>query len=658
MIIVLTVFFIWGVFVTTAMEMRKLKLPKKTGPVSLSESNTGAQILYALREGLKITFSTLGGDSDELMILIEKNQQSGNQFVNSGYRFLGWTLVLVLPFLATANLVVLAGAFHKILSGHLFAMPVAFGCFGAKKVFVFSCLSRESAQMAKSLAPKDGKNTAIFLRSQIDMSEQAGEEIQAVLQNVRGVSFPGSEEQLKQFSSRLWNKTKAFYFISENAEDNFTFAGNLLMLLEEQKKKQRKISEPKEIFVFSEKASGPRLIDRLRREATKEYRKSIHLIDPSRAMVYYLLRQYPLIVPDEDHSGILVIGLGNFGKEFLKAVLSFAVVNKNKPKFYICDRDAQKQFSKFELMTQEVCARNLFILWDEEALSFGFHQKLKHISEELFGIVISLGEDELNFQMAIQLVILLRRRHWNHIARGEGNNPIRIFVHIRDQSKKLELCNWCAEQKEWKPSIYIFGTLQDAYCPEVLTPYKIWDQAEKLHNDLKKIGNDNFESHDKKEFAQEIKDTSYACEYERRSSIACISHLSYYVLNALGAEKREEFYTASNTEADYQTRKRVYHQAILAYQWQMGNQHNLAALEHHRWMNYVRSEGFCYAKDQVRHAYKSALGTHLDRDALLSPCLIPFEDLETLEKECEIQFRKKDQYVMKNAIVYTNKIWN
>lgn len=657
--------------VTFAMQLI-LTMPQTLEPENGALLDVVKDTLDALRSSLKATFSTLGGDSGDLMELVDQSQTQVTAGAGIVHWILGETFALVMPLLAAANIIVLAGSFHKITKIFIYGLPITIGGFGAKKVYVFSCLSPESAQLASYLAPPKGKNAAIFLRSKLDLLEDADPELHSILKNVKGILFPGGEEQLKNTSVFLWKKIEAFCFISGNADENFLLAEELLVLL------NKKETNPKEIFVFSEHPSGPRLIDRLRDGLEADQHRKVHLIDPSRAMVYYLLSRYPLIIPDTGQDKVLLLGLGNFGSEFLRAALSFTVVNQNKKaKFYIYDREVRKRFSAFKLSAPGACAENRFWLAQGEAMSADLFKELQTLAKEIFCTVISLGDDEVNLQVAIHMVILLRRLHWETAADGgkEGQKqecPVRIFVHIHDHGKKMALINWCKQQKAWQPKVYVFGALEDAYSPDVLMPKRMWEQARKLHCDLKAVDMSQWGQSDPP-FEVKTKQKQDMClsEYERRSSLACVAHLTYYLLDAMNMEdEKEAFYTVSDEKnsakdkcpEDLRKRCRVYNCAIEDFKnagSALDRMEALARQEHLRWMNYVQSEGFCLAEDNIRRVYTEALKTHLDKDALLSPCLVPFEELKRLnaKEEIGIDFQKKDRYIVNNLRRYSKGIW-
>lgn len=631
-------------------------------------------ILGALRAGLKITFSTLGGDSEGLMELVDQSEAQVTAGMGTAYWILGEAFALAMPLLAAANIIVLVGSFHKIIKIGFYGLPVSIERFGAKEIYVFSYLSRESAQLASYLAPKKGKNAAIFLRSKPDLPEDADSELYSILKKVKGILFPGGEEQLEKTSFLLlWRKIKAFYFISDNADENFLLAEELLEILKEKK------AAPKEIFVFSEHPSGPRLIDRLREDLDTDQHRMVHLINPSRAMVYNLLSRHPLMIPVPEQNKILFLGLGDFGSEFLRAALAFTVMDPNKKAvFYIYDREVKKRYSTFKLSAPEACANNEFWLAQGEALSAELFQELEKLAKGLFCVVISLGEDEVNLQVAIHLVILLRRLHWETVADGgkEGQKqecPVRIFVHIHDHGKKMALINWCKQQKAWQPEVYAFGALEDAYSPDVLMPRRMWEQARKLHCDLKTVGvSKRAQNGPGSEQVQNVpssdkKDDVRLSEYERRSSLACVAHLNYYLLDAM--DRKDALYTVAKGEnsgksrypEDHRERCRDYSRVIENFKEKCdapGGIEELARQEHLRWMNYVRSEGFCLARDKIWLTYKPVLGTHLDKDALLSPCLIPFDDLAKIENAVRIDFREKDKAIINEIEKYTRDLWS
>lgn len=639
------------------------------------------KILGAWQTGVKITTCTLTGDSVELMQLVEQSGTQVNSSVGLVYWVLGEAFALTMPILAVTNIIVLAGSFHKIVKIGFYGLPISIGSVGARKVYVFSCVSKESAQLAGYLAPAKSKNVAVFLRSKVDLLEQADPELYSVIQNVKGILFPGNERQFKNVSKSLWNKIEGFYFISANPDENFLLAEELLDILKTERHKQ------KEIFVFSEHPSGPRLIDRLRDNLEPDQHERIHLINPSRAMVYYLLSRYPLLIPKAEQNKVLFLGFGDFGSEYLRAALSFTVVNQNKNAIYhIFDREAKQRFSAFKLSAPDAVKRNKFYVEQREVLSESLFNKIQTmaLNQEISCVVISLGNDEVNLQAAINLVTILRRIHWEIVAntankidgarKEEIEYPVRIFVHIHDHGKKLALNNWCQQQNAWQPKIYVFGSLEDAYKPDVLMPRRMWEKAAELHYDLKAEVNpqDGVTQQASSSNTGTNKAMSLCMsEYERRSSFACVAHLTYYLLDALGAANIEAFYEVPSNEClpedkcrrEHCGRCTLYNYAIANYK---NSRHysdeieTLACQEHQRWMNYVRSEGFQLATDEVRRAYTKALNIHLDKDALLSPCLVHFKDLERLKskEEVGIDFQRKDRFIIQNIEKYTCGLWS
>ena len=106
------------------------------------------KILGAWQTGVKITTCTLTGDSVELMQLVEQSGTQVNSSVGLVYWVLGEAFALTMPILAVTNIIVLAGSFHKIVKIGFYGLPISIGSVGARKVYVFSCVSKESAQLA------------------------------------------------------------------------------------------------------------------------------------------------------------------------------------------------------------------------------------------------------------------------------------------------------------------------------------------------------------------------------------------------------------------------------------------------------------------------------------------------------------------------------
>lgn len=545
---------------------------------------------------LKIVFQVLQGDSEAFLLLVP---------VDSRLRGAALVLSILTP-------VMTAGAVFSLLCRRL-PWPLLLPW----KCHIFSALDDHAVMLAKSLAQKE-KARFIFLRTR---REDLSADTLMELQSMRFSCYPYGEIQLFWWHWSLFLRPLCMYFLTENSEENFD-------RMEEFLKQAQRLSFPfrwirkreyRELYLLSETASAPMLIDYLRNKYDLPGAE-LRLLDRYRAASLHLMKTAPLYEARRDGPvRVLMLGMGQVGRSLYRTMASMGVIGQFHPEFHLCDQNINKIMGNLKQQYPEL---GTSLKPNPHELDAESAQLSKLLAKNTFDyIVVALGDDERNLRVASALYRHYRKQYWTD---NQTHLP-RICVNLEDEIKaRSTACIYPSNSPDsWEPGFTVFGTDQEVFSSEVLLPRGLWRAARKLHKLLNK----------------EDPEPNW-CEYERRSSIAAVAHGAAHVASVL-------------TEAQAE---------LFVYNYTQQLNASLPALrsaEHLRWMNYVRSEGMSLATEAIWKAYIDNLGSHVDIRGQLSPCLVSTDELDTVYnnlkphlsgKKCS--FREQDELVARNADLF------
>ena len=549
-----------------------------------------------LTAAIKIVFQVLQGDNEAFLALVPED-----------CALLG--LVQVMSILTP---VMTAGTVFVLLFRR-FPWPV----LPPWKCHIFSALDNHAMMLAKSLDQKE-KARFIFLRTR---REDLSADTLMELQTLWSCCYPYGEIQLFRRHWSLLLRPLSMYFLTENSEENFDRMEEFLKQAKRHRFLFRWINkrEYRELYLLSETASAPMLIDYLR-DAYPLPGTELRLLDRYRAASLHLMKTAPLYEARRDSPvRVLMLGMGQVGRSLYRTMASMGVIGKHQPEFHLCDQNINKILSNLKQQYPELETN---LKPQSHKLDAEGSEMDNLLADNTFDyIVVALGDDERNLRVASALYRYYRKQYW---IDTQTHLP-RICVNLEDEIKARSTgCIYPSDNlNPWEPGFTVFGTDQEVFSAEVLLPRGLWLAARKLH--------------------QLLNDQEPApnwCEYERRSSIAAVAHGAAHIASVLPQGQNELF------DCNY---SKLANASIPA----------LRSSEHLRWMNYVRSEGMSLAEEKIWNAYIGNLGSHVDIRGQLSPCLVStdkldalYADLSTYLSGKKYSFQAQDELVVRNADLF------
>lgn len=588
--------------------------------------------INAILNALEIVFQVLEGNSTGFLTLAEGNRATS---------IIAHCLAIIVP-------ISTAGTIFVFLS-RCIPRPIPLGY----EYCIFSELDNHSILLATDIQKntKSSKIVFIFLRTRYG---QAQTDTLLKLKELRYCFYPHTESELLMFHRRLRKQRLRFFFLSEHTDTNFARLKLFLQTVEERKLfcRNRRLENRylgngeylQELYLLSETTSAPMLIDDLRKNlcelspsANAQRRKAVfcntelRLLDRYRSVCYHQLKNIPLYrAKHQDSVRILVLGFGRMGQEFFRAAISFCAMKGCKTSFCLCDQDIETHYDSL-IQQYPQCRSRLTV--NKHSINIE-SKKLTELLDRYRSqgtpftyIVVALGDDEKNIKIAAKLKRYYRMCHW---IDPKEYQPI-ICVNIEDEIKSQYSVRLLASPDgadkfvSYIPPLHVYGTDAETFSVDVLMPQGIWTAAERLHTAI--TGNS-------------VNSLPLWPEYERRSSIASVSHAPYH-LAVLTDNFEDDSYELTYAQMDTKEKDAM------------------ITSEHERWMHYVRCEGMQRVGLDIVSAYHPYTDSHVDVKGQLSPCLVSAHNLTALYKEIRTRFpeyqpkysfRQRDELVVKNAL--------
>lgn len=447
--------------------------------------------------------------------------------------------------------------------------------------YVFSELNQRSLALAESCLKHNPKALIIFT-DVFGQDQEKAYELAEEANRIGGICF---KKDILSINFKLQHKKSKmlFFIIGEDDSENIKHS---LALIDAYKDNPNL-----EIYVFSVSKEAELLIGAA---ASQNTTLKIRRINEVQALVYnYLYTNSIFGYAEKNPDGeailsIVIVGLGQYGTEMLKAVLWCGQMDGYHLKIRVFDSDPDTE-SKFTAQCPELMQNNgdlregeghyeLYFDNGIDVKTAQFADKISKISDA--GLVfVATGNDELNIETAIQLRILFTRLN------SEYSPQIQAVVHSSEKTevvKERGLQNYKGDSY----GISFMGDIKTIYSYEAIFNSELEQAALARHlkwcNKVEEVNS-------------EIR-KFYNFEFCYRSSVASAIHAKLKVhLGIAGAAKAVE------------------------QRWEEEKQ-SLRQLEHRRWNVYMRTEGYCY-------------GPKRNDMAKIHPSLVPFDQLPLSEQE-------------------------
>ena len=414
-------------------------------------------------------------------------------------------------------------------------------------IYILSDVSEKTVILAESVREKDKKALIVF-----KSAENAGEALCKKAESI-GAVMQKSEisDTCLKFHGR---KSKAVFFLMK--EDESENLNDTLCLIN-----RFKMREKCELYVSSASDEGGILIDSVKKENMK-----VRRINEIRQTAYLEVLgkeggnpTFPFNLQSaEKEVSFLILGMGGHGTELLKALLWCGQLPGINLKITVIDKDENAE-SKFKAQCPEIIEKNgnsqkgeacydLKIFGGVDVKSSEFADIVNSLGK-VSGVYVSLGDDNLNIETAINARVLFRRLNFSPF--------VKAIVYSSEKCERLSgnLTNY----KKQSYDIGVAGNIKSRYGFENVTGEKIEKMALMHHMSYASLycnGDANALKEAEKDFNE--------YEYLRNSSAASAIYKTQY-------EKRN--YTNEEIE-------------------------EMSVYEHMRWNAYMRTEGFVYGRER------------------------------------------------------------
>ncbi|MBE6631107.1 MAG: hypothetical protein E7623_00235 [Ruminococcaceae bacterium] len=534
-----------------------------------------------------------------------------------------------------------------------------FGFF--RDTYIFSDLNEKSITLAKSIKDADPGRVIVFT-DVFKSNEERSYELIEQAKELDAILFK-SDISIANFRTHSKKAKLYFFLISDDEEENV----NQLMLLSAKPRKGDSHTYTKKgydypaddirIYLFSSKS----IYDNLAGLVKTEYVK-IRKVNDVQALIYRLIdekggdlfdsaSETERLITDpvtgkeikEKLISAVIVGLGMQGREMLRAISWAAQMFPYRLEITAFDRKSESkdqmdaQYPEMMLKKDQIgksygdivktCHNGDFstegeahysidIIPDTDVTGSDFENKILALKDVTY-IMVALGNDDLNIQIATKLRILFRRigkypkihtivyspDKFKLFEKGYENPALKYDIVFCGDIKtnfseecilgsKIEKIALSKHMSYCESELKKRRTEEEALQSEIDTAHKEKNKelAEKLKAELKEKGIAN------KLWLRETEDQFWNNDYNYRSSMASIIHSRLKLHCGLhGFEKKPQ----DRTEAERRLCRIV---------------------EHQRWNAYVRSEGHVFAPAR-------------DKLAKTHHWLIPFDELPASEQE-------------------------
>lgn len=536
---------------------------------------TTGSLFQALTISIQSVFQmfSLDGDYTGLRELI----QCQNPFNDVLYQYFGAVLYALAPIMTVGMIL----SFFRNLSAQL---RIIFSF--RKRLYVFSELNESSLALAESCLAHDrtaGVSSRVVFTDVYPDKEETFAELQARANDIKAICL-SNDIVSPLFLRHGNNKELLFFVLGADEQENIQHTLSLAELYGAR--------ENVSLYPFASSWESALLIGSIMDEDLK---MTLRRINPVQSMVYRHMYQHSLfdraypLPGGERLISLAILGLGQYGTEFLKAAVWCGQIPGYRLEIHIFDADPEAE-SRFIAECPELMKLNHNRIDGEAQYDIYFHHsgdtpgmnvRTRDFEEQISAlgnlstIFVALGSDTDSIELSVKLRMLTRR--------SQPDFPPAIYTVVH-QSAKADLVSRC-QLNDYKGNdydIHFIGVLRDTYSYESVLSSDLEARAKARH--LLWV-----DQRDRIEVQKQTRNF-YKYEYFYRSSVASVIRRKLRIeLGIPGIEK---------APADRTPEERV----------------AIQKMEHAGWNAYMRTEGYCWAPQR-------------DDLAKLHPNLVPFDQL-------------------------------
>lgn len=458
-----------------------------------------------------------------------------------------------------------------------------------RDLYIFSELNQKNLSLAKSI--KNGNRRRVIIFANVDDSEVTLDDtLLRDAYELRAILFKAEIDSIG-IPTRS-PKNKLFFIVQgDDAGKNQSYA---VALQKDRTNKNRN----EFLYFFDTTATGDAIFSN-----PKNRYLVVRHINPKQALIYDRLYHHGIELfqnaADTDQNGerlisALIVGLGEYGAEMLKALTWLCQMNGYRLKIVGMDK-SEEAVSALRAECPGIFDEKVNHQWcpgeaqydlhlidgSVDAMAPIFEEKVLEYAPDATYALVSLGNDDRNVAVAQRLrQIYERDRSRRGLAQDTGTPRIETIVYDPKISAELENAR---NHKGFSAKIHYFGNLDEYFCEEVFFNSAM-ESAALAVNTAYGGSPDDF----------------YYCDYNYSSSVAAAIH-----------KKLRHDCGMPGTDRP-------------AWQRTPEEMEQLAILEHRRWSAYMRSEGYQYGgTEQTRK---------VDTLAKLHYCLVPYDELTDEDK--------------------------
>ena len=503
--------------------------------------------------------------NEDIEVLSEINLHSA-----FGWIYFIWInlFLIALPFFTVSTLIAFIG---ELFTNYKFRK------LKNKNLYFFSEMNEKSIMIAKYYV--NDNNVVIFTNVENNKWNKSD-----------GFKSIKLSEKINEVNLNNYNNITV-YLISKNEEQNLNDALEIM-----EKYKNEKIK----VYVINNTEEAPIILDSANREIIKKIKENnnkdyvnVEIVNETERAIFNLLDKKPLYAGTIDNTiSLLIIGLGQVGKEFLKDALWCGMMIGYRFKTLVIDIKADEIKKNIEIETPELLNNYNITFVNADIKSPDAIEAIKQVNDINY-ILVSMETDNKNLDTAIDLRRLFIKDY--------ERKPI-INIWIQNEYKKQQV-NKLINENQTAYDINAFGSVKDMYFDNKIVDSDIEKIGKKIH---KAYGGNPADY--------------YLNEYNKRSSRASGLHVKYKLYSIL----RENY--SNNLNENLKMFREIYTEEL---------EEVLAKNEHDRWNAYMRTIGYKKATIDDVKKYYPILKDHRDYLGRRHPALVPFEELDNVSRQLQ-----------------------